>query len=121
MQAVATTYNLFLLPLFSRNLLRLSGVRQRRPASRQQPQLCREQHSIRGATKSQLIDLMKGEGGFVYGGFCSSAECEAAIKAETGATIRVLPDPEFRSPVAPTTCIWCGKPSVAEAVWAQAY
>ena len=64
---------------------------------------------------------MKGEGGFVYGGFCSSAECEAAIKAETGATIRVLPDPEFRSPVAPTTCIWCGKPSVAEAVWAQAY
>src|SRR5207249_1876508 len=40
----------------------------------------REQHSIRGATKSQLIDLMKGEGGFVYGGFCSSAECEAAIK-----------------------------------------
>ena len=81
----------------------------------------REQHSIRGATKSQLIDLMKGEGGFVYGGFCSSAECEAAIKAETGATIRVLPDPEFRSPVAPTTCIWCGKPSVAEAVWAQAY
>jgi len=33
----------------------------------------------------------------------------------------VLPDPEFRSPEAPATCMWCGKPSVAEAVWAQAY
>ena len=32
-----------------------------------------------------------------------------------------LPDEEFRSPVAPTTCMWCGRPSVAEAVWAKAY
>ena len=30
-------------------------------------------------------------------------------------------DEEFRSPVAPTTCMWCGQPSVAEAVWAKAY
>ena len=43
------------------------------------------------------------------------------LKRETGATIRVLPDPEFRSPEAPETCMWCGRPSVAEAVWAQAY
>jgi prolyl-tRNA synthetase len=39
----------------------------------------------------------------------------------TGATIRVLPDAEFRSPEAPKTCMWCGSPSIAEAVWAQAY
>ena len=38
-----------------------------------------------------------------------------------GATVRVLPDPEFRSKEQPKTCVWCGKPSVAEAVWAQAY
>jgi len=83
----------------------------------------REAHSLRGATKQQFLDLMKGSGGggFVYGGFCGDAACEAAIKAETGATVRVLPDPEFRSPEAPRTCLWCGKPSVAEAVWAQAY
>jgi prolyl-tRNA synthetase len=81
----------------------------------------REAHSIRGATKQQLIDLMKGEGGFVYGGFCGSGDCEAAIKAETAATVRVLPDPEFRSPEPPRTCLWCGKPSTAEALWAQAY
>ncbi len=81
----------------------------------------REQHSVRDVTKEQLIALMKGDGGFAYGGFCGSGECEAQIKAETGATVRVLPDPEFRSKDQPKPCVWCGKPSVAEAVWAQAY
>ena len=70
----------------------------------------REAASIRGATKEQFIARMEGEGGFVYGGFCGSAECEAEIKEQTKATIRVLPDEEFRSPVAPTTCMWCGRP-----------
>ncbi|HMJ58270.1 MAG TPA: proline--tRNA ligase [Gemmatimonadales bacterium] len=81
----------------------------------------REKASVRGVTKAQFIELMKGAGGFAYGGFCGAATCEAEIKAQTAATIRVLPDPEFRSPEAPTTCMWCGKTSVAEAVWAQAY
>jgi prolyl-tRNA synthetase len=81
----------------------------------------REKASVRGVTKAQFVDLMKGAGGFAYGGFCGGAECEAEIKEQTGATIRVLPDPEFRSPEAPKTCMWCGKRSVEEAVWAQAY
>jgi prolyl-tRNA synthetase len=81
----------------------------------------REKASVRGVTKAQFIDLMQEAGGFAYGGFCGGAACEAEIKEQTGATIRVLPDPEFRSPEAPKTCMWCGKPSVAEAVWAQAY
>jgi prolyl-tRNA synthetase len=81
----------------------------------------REAASIRGITKAQLIEFMKDQGGFAFGGFCGGAFCEAAIKQETAATVRVLPDPEFRSAQAPTACVWCGKPSVAEAVWAQAY
>src|SRR3989440_425217 len=81
----------------------------------------REAHSIRGVTKQQFLEFMKGVGGFAYGGFCGSPECEAEVKQQTGATVRVLPDPEFRSAEAPKTCLWCGKPSVAEAVWAQAY
>jgi prolyl-tRNA synthetase len=81
----------------------------------------RETHSIRGVTKQRFIEFMKGTGGFAYGGFCGSGACEAEIKQETAATVRVLPDPEFRSPEPPKTCMWCGKPSVAEAVWAQAY
>jgi prolyl-tRNA synthetase len=81
----------------------------------------REANSIRGATKEQFIEIMEGPGGFVYAGFCGSNECEAAIKECTKATIRVLPDEEFRSPVAPTRCLWCDGPSVSEAVWAKAY
>jgi prolyl-tRNA synthetase len=81
----------------------------------------REVGSIRGVTKERFIEFMQEQGGFAYGGFCGSGECEAAIKDMTGATVRVLPDAEFRSPEAPATCMWCGKPSVAEAVWAQAY
>ena len=83
----------------------------------------REANSIRGATKAQLLEKMAGEGGggFVYAGWCGSAKCEAEIKAETKATIRVLPDPEFRSAEAPKSCVWCGAPATAEAVWAKAY
>ena len=81
----------------------------------------REANSVRGVTREQFLERMKGPGGFVYGGFCGRAACEAEIKAETGATVRVLPDPEFRSREAPKTCMWCGQPSIAEAVWAQAY
>ena len=64
---------------------------------------------------------MEANGGFVYAGFCGGGACEAEIKEQTKATIRVLPDEEFRSPEAPKTCMWCGRPSVAEAVWAKAY
>jgi prolyl-tRNA synthetase len=81
----------------------------------------REAHSRRNVSKDDLIELMEGDGGFAYGGFCGTEACELAIKNATKATIRVLPDEEFRSDPAPTRCVWCGKPAVAEAVWARAY
>ncbi len=81
----------------------------------------REANSLRGATREQLREFIAGDGGFVYAGWCGGAQCEADIKADTKATIRVLPDEEFRSAESPTTCVWCDKPSVTEAVWAKAY
>lgn len=81
----------------------------------------REQNSIRGVTKASFLDFLARDGGFAYGGWCGDAKCEAEIKEETKATIRCLPDPEFQSPDKPATCMWCGRPSVAEAVWAKAY
>jgi prolyl-tRNA synthetase len=82
----------------------------------------REAHSIRGAiTYDRFREVMEGEGGFVYAGWCGSEACESAIKEETKATIRVLPDAEFRSPEVPRTCLKCGKDSTAEAMWAKAY
>jgi prolyl-tRNA synthetase len=81
----------------------------------------REAASIRNATKAQFIAHMESNGGFVYAGFCGSTACEQEIKDQTKATIRVLPDEEFRSPIAPTTCMWCGSLATSEAVWAKAY
>ena len=82
----------------------------------------REANSLRGAiTYDRFREVMDGDGAFVYAGWCGSAACEAAIKEETKATIRVLPDPEFRSLEPPRTCLKCGKPATAEALWAKAY
>jgi prolyl-tRNA synthetase len=82
----------------------------------------REANSVRGnISYDDFKTLMEGKGGFVYAGFCGSAKCEQEIKEETKATIRCLPDEEFRSAEAPTTCLKCGSKSVAEALWAKAY
>jgi len=82
----------------------------------------RDQHTLRGPkSKQEFIDFLAGDGGFVFAGFCGDPAVEADIKAQTKATIRVLPDPEFRSAEAPATCIWTGKPAVVEAVWGKAY
>jgi prolyl-tRNA synthetase len=82
----------------------------------------REANSLRGPrSKQEFIDFLDGTGGFVYAGWCGDPAVEAEIKEQTKATIRVLPDPEFRSPDTPATCIWTGRPAVHEAVWAKAY
>ena len=81
----------------------------------------REAATRRGVSKDELVEMMAGPGGFAYGGYCGGVECETAIKDATKATVRVLPDEEFRSSPAPARCVWCGKPSVIEAVWAKAY
>jgi prolyl-tRNA synthetase len=82
----------------------------------------REHNSIRHRISyDDFKDLMNGKGGFVYAGWCGSATCETEVKSETKATIRVLPDEEFRSAEAPATCLKCGRAASAEAVWARAY
>ncbi|MEO8479406.1 MAG: proline--tRNA ligase [Gemmatimonadota bacterium] len=82
----------------------------------------RETNSLRGPkSKEEFIEFLKRDGGFVYAGFCGDPSVEGEIKAETKATIRCLPMEEFRSPEAPTTCIWTGRPAKVEAVWARAY
>jgi prolyl-tRNA synthetase len=82
----------------------------------------REANSVRHKISyGDFKELMEGKGAFVYAGWCGDEGCEAQIKEETKATIRVLPDEEFRSAEAPATCLKCGRASTAEAVWARAY
>jgi prolyl-tRNA synthetase len=82
----------------------------------------RESASHRGVQNyADLRAIVEGDGGFVFAGWCGSAECEEKVKAETKATIRVLPSEEFRSAEAPTRCVVCSGASQVEAVWARAY
>ena len=63
--------------------------------------------------------MIEEPGGFLEAGWCGDAACEAKIKEETKATIRVLPlereKPEGAS------CLLCGKPAAELAVFARAY
>ncbi|MFN5598974.1 proline--tRNA ligase [Gemmatimonas sp.] len=66
-------------------------------------------------------EVMEGPGAFVYAGWNGDPAIEARVKEETKATIRVIPDAEFRSPEAPTTCMVTGEPAKYEVVWARSY
>jgi prolyl-tRNA synthetase len=82
----------------------------------------REANSLRGAiTYERFREVMEGAGAFVYAGWCGSEQCEREVKEDTKATIRVLPDEEFRSAEPAPTCLKCGLPSTVEALWAKAY
>ncbi len=82
----------------------------------------REANSHRGVkTMDELKEILDGPGGFVYTGWSGDPSVEARIKEETKATLRCIPDPDFRSDAAPETCIGGEAPSRMEVVWAKAY
>jgi prolyl-tRNA synthetase len=104
----------------------LNGIRQRledyQNALRQAALDRRESNSHRGITDyAKLRELVESESGFIFAGWCGSAECEAKVKEDTKATIRNLPQEEFRSKENPAKCVVCGQDAKHEAIWARAY
>ncbi len=82
----------------------------------------RESRSVRGMRDFGAFRARIEESpGFVFTGWCGRAECADRVQAETKATIRVIPDPEFQSDPAPDTCLVCEDPADVEVVWAKAY
>jgi len=82
----------------------------------------REANSVRGVTDyAEMKKLIDRDAGFIYAGWCGMAECEAKVKEETKATIRVIPMEEFQSKSAPTHCVVCGMSAKHEVVWSKAY
>jgi len=67
------------------------------------------------AFKAQMNQAIPG---FVHAHWCGSAECEAAIQAETRATIRCIPAEHREERGA---CIRCGAPSKGRVVMDKAY
>ena len=68
----------------------------------------------------EMIEFLRGAGGFVEAPWCGRAECEEQVKEQSSATIRCLPLDEHSAPPG-GACICCGRPAVTTAVWAQAY
>jgi len=79
----------------------------------------REEHTSSADSYAEFKDIMEGRPGFVIAPWCGSAACEAAVKAETQATIRNIP---FSSPPAGgKACLTCGRPAASHAWFAKAY
>jgi prolyl-tRNA synthetase len=77
-----------------------------------------EEHSFTLGDYDEFKAVFEGEGGFVWAYWCGSAECEAAIKEETKATIRCIP---FGQDEGVGRCIYCGGEAREKAVFAKAY
>ena len=63
--------------------------------------------------------VMEEQRGFIRAYWCESPECEARIKEETKATIRVIP--EDAEADGPGKCIYDGRAATGRALFAQAY
>lgn len=78
----------------------------------------RASHTSEAATWDEFCAQMEGRPGFVIAAWCGAAECEAAIKTETQATLRNIP---MGSPAVSTTCVRCGGPARVKPWFAKAY
>jgi prolyl-tRNA synthetase len=63
--------------------------------------------------------IMQEQRGFIRAHWCGGADCEARIKEETRATIRVIP--EDAEAAGPGKCIADGQPATIQALFAQSY
>jgi prolyl-tRNA synthetase len=75
-------------------------------------------NTTRVSSWDEFRQIMAGRRGFIIAGWCGDAECEAKIKQETKATVRVIP---LEGGVRPGACVRCGRPSPQEVYFAQAY
>jgi len=78
----------------------------------------REEHTTEATTWEAFKTAMDGRPGFVVAPWCGSAECEAAIKAETQATLRNIP---LGSAPISGQCIKCNGAAGVKAWFAKAY
>ncbi len=78
----------------------------------------REENTHQADSLGEMSEILDGSGGFVMAPWCGSAECEKAVSAENGATIRVVP---FDAPDEAGACIVDGAPSERRVLFARAY
>jgi prolyl-tRNA synthetase len=76
------------------------------------------EHTTHASSWDEFKRVMADQRGFIVAGWCGDAACEAKVKEETKATIRVIPiEGEARA----GACVRCGNASEREVYFAQAY
>ncbi|MEE8437746.1 MAG: proline--tRNA ligase [Candidatus Neomarinimicrobiota bacterium] len=78
----------------------------------------REENTHRVNSFADFKAVFAGDGGFVRCGWDGTEETESRIKAETKATIRLIPQDENPQNL---KCIYSGKPAQHEVIFAKAY
>jgi prolyl-tRNA synthetase len=79
----------------------------------------REANTHVAADYATFKQIMQEQRGFLRAYWCGSAECEARIKEETRATIRVIP--EDAEAAGAGVCVYDGQPAPKQALFAQSY
>ena len=77
------------------------------------------ENTFRPVDFQEFRSILESRGGFILAGWCGQEECEAKIKEETGADIRVIP--LYQKEEKPATCIYCGREGKKSALYARAY
>lgn len=78
----------------------------------------REKNTFRVTNYDEFCDIINNNRGFVCCGWDGTVETEEKIKADTKATIRVIPGDEVPEGL---MCVYSGKPAVHEVIFAKAY
>ncbi len=81
--------------------------------------LLRKKNTYQIKEYAEFKEIFDGPGGFIESAWCGNPECEAKIKEETKATIRVLP--LGRDELKNHNCIYCGSTADKIAVFSKAY
>ena len=69
-------------------------------------------------TYEEFKQVICDKGGFIKAAWCDSPDCEAKVKDETGATIRVRP---FQKEEPTANCVYCGQKAKETVYFARSY
>lgn len=76
-----------------------------------------DERTISVHSKEEFIEHLNRQDGFISARWCGSPACEKAIKEETSATTRNMPEHTHEG----NKCIWCGNQALKTVLFSKAY
>lgn len=78
----------------------------------------RDDHTYEARDWDEFKHTVDEKPGFIHAMWCGDPECEASIKADTGATTRCRP---FEGKAVSDVCVYCGRPAKEDWLFARSY